>query len=503
MTQAYAYNLGYLFHRVAAERGDAAALTYPDLAVSFAELDRLSSRIAHLLQSRGIGRRDVVAIFHEKTPDAYACMIACLKIGAIYTNLDTSSPAARLGKILDRAQPKLLVAAESGLGLASELAEPRAIDVVQYGCEAFAAALDGLPDDLPEKTRDVVGTDPAYLMFTSGSTGFPKGAVISHGSVQNFVDWANQEIGVGPDDALTNVNPMHFDNSVFDFYAGLFNGARLVPLDEKIARNPRLLVRAAGEAGCTVWFSVPSLLVYTLRMRGLGREDLHAMRKIVFGGEGFPKAPLRQLHELVGDRIQLINVYGPTECTCICSAYPVQASDLESPALLPLGPIAPNFDFLVVGEDRRPVEDGELGELCLLGPNVGLGYYNDPERTAAAFVQAPSNTGFGDALLHGEAVSIGMVLAFELSARLGLCPRADAERVRAHLAAVGLPTGFPAHPGSGWDARTLLDQISHDKKVRDGRPTFVLAHAIGDAFLTSDVAPDDVVELLSGMAAAA
>lgn len=140
----------------------------------------------------------------------------------------------------------------------------------------------------------------------------------------------------------------------------------------------------------------------------------------------------------------------------------------------------------IVNQDER-----ETGRRALL--NLG--------HTFAHALEA--ETGFGDTLLHGEAVSIGMVLAFELSARLGFCPRADAERVRAHLSSTGLPTGFPAHPGSGWDARILLGHIGHDKKVQDGRPTFVLARAIGDAFLTNDVAPDDVVELLSGMAAAA
>jgi 3-dehydroquinate synthase len=140
----------------------------------------------------------------------------------------------------------------------------------------------------------------------------------------------------------------------------------------------------------------------------------------------------------------------------------------------------------IVNQDER-----ETGRRALL--NLG--------HTFAHALEA--ETGYGDALLHGEAVAIGMVLAFELSARLGLCPRADAERVRAHIAAVGLPTGFPAHPGAGWDAGRLLAHIGHDKKVQHGRPTFVLARAIGEAFLTNEVETSDVVELLSGMADAA
>lgn len=140
----------------------------------------------------------------------------------------------------------------------------------------------------------------------------------------------------------------------------------------------------------------------------------------------------------------------------------------------------------IVNQDER-----ETGRRALL--NLG--------HTFAHALEA--ETGYGDGLLHGEAVAIGMVLAFDLSARMGLCTPAEATRVRSHLDAAGLPTGFPAHPGSGWDADILLAHMGRDKKVQEGRITFILANGIGDTFVTNEVAVDDVSRLLNEMATAA
>jgi D-alanine--poly(phosphoribitol) ligase subunit 1 len=230
-------------------------------------------------------------------------------------------------------------------------------------------------------------------MFTSGSTGTPKGAVMSHGNLLNFIGWARDRFQLIPEDILSNANPIYFDNSVFDFYAAIFSGASIVPISSPQARDPRQLVGIINRTHCTIWFSVPSLLVYLLTTRALSADDFPSMRKIIFGGEGFPKAKLKRLHDLFGGRADLENVYGPTECTCICSAHTIVPSDFEEMhALAPLGFLAPNFDYEILPTD----ESSEVGELFLRGPNVGLGYYNDAERTAKAFVQNPRHCRFTD-----------------------------------------------------------------------------------------------------------
>ena len=223
-------------------------------------------------------------------------------------------------------------------------------------------------------------------MFTSGSTGFPKGVTISHQNVLNFIKWSKITYETTINDVFTNINPMHFDNSVFDFYSSLFTGAAIIPINENLTRNPRKLLDTLNKLTPTIWFSVPSMLVYVLNIRALNDSDLLNLRVVTFGGEGFPKNKLRELWKYWGKRVRFINVYGPTECTCICSSYDVSEKDLDSDELLPLGHMAPNFYGIVVDDEGNEMPCGEIGELHIGGPNIGIGYYNNIEKTNEVFI---------------------------------------------------------------------------------------------------------------------
>ena len=381
------HNVPELFKDTIEKHRDRAALILSDReVVTFRELDRLSNKAVRVLRKLGVHKGDRVGICLDKCSPAYALIVACLKIGAPYFMIDPVNPFGRIAVIVDTCRPRIVFSGK-------EMPLDSGSRVIVIDEENRFAALDDASDGTLEIESDIVGTDPAYIMFTSGSTGSPKGAVISHANVLNFIQWARREFLVTPDDIFTNVNPLHFDNSVFDFYASIMNGASLVPFDAKTMRDPYAVLRRIDELRCTVYFSVPSLLIYFQVLKMITSSSFAHVRTIIFGGEGYPKAKLKELFDCLHPRVRLINVYGPTECTCICSAHRVTEADFEKlEGYPPLGGPIPNFSFAILNERDEATAVGEVGELYLGGPCVGLGYFNERKLTQDAFRQNPLNS---------------------------------------------------------------------------------------------------------------
>lgn len=364
------YNLNEFFADVVAHNGDRPAIVYKERTYTYRELDARSDAFVAYFRRSGIEQNDVIAIASTKSFDDYALMTACLKSGTAYVNLDVENPKKRLDDIRALCRPKALFASETLRGVIEH-------DAVHYD-DIPASEAAGLPVRIDGETV-------AYIMFTSGSTGIPKGVAITHQNLIHLIRWIHERYEVTPDDVFANISPMYFDNSVFDFYGALFGGAALVPVEKALLTDPVNLVNHVDETGCTIWFSVPSMLMYLTTMRVLGPQNLRQIRVFTFGGEGYPKSELQKLFALYAERACFINVYGPTECTCICSSYTVSAADFDDPhGLPPLGAINPNFAYVILEPGGETKSDG-VGELCLLGPNVGKGYYNDRERTEKSF----------------------------------------------------------------------------------------------------------------------
>ncbi|MGJ0359107.1 amino acid adenylation domain-containing protein [Aliarcobacter cryaerophilus] len=383
-------NLADYFYDIANKYYSEIALRYKDKNLNYDELNKLSNKIANYFLDNGIKAYDVIGIFNTKEPLGYASMLACLKIGATYTNIDEENPLARLEKILNSCKPKLLISDHAPSSLIKNVASSMCIDVVDF---SNSDELKSFSDKNLETSKQIIGSTPSYIMFTSGSTGTPKGVTISHANILSFLGWSIQRYEVTSKDRFAGVSPMYFDNSVFDFYTALFSGASLVPIKKEITTNLPKLIDLVENMQCTIWFSVPSFLVYLQTMRALSEKTFQSIRVFTFGGEGFPKSELKKLYSLYGHQAKLINVYGPTEGTCICSSYDISEKDFEDMnTLAPLGTINQNFEYIIVNENMQEVQNGEKGELCLIGPNVALGYYNDMKRTNQSFVQNPKIT---------------------------------------------------------------------------------------------------------------
>ena len=405
----YKYNLALQFEDITRKYPQQTAIWFNSSNKhSYTDLNKKANQLARFLLQKDISTGDVVAISGIKTDSTYALILACLKIGATYTVFDPDSPLERLQKIFSTCQPKLLVAKNELLQNLAEILNELEITSVDLSDETELVQISKLGKENLTKTKRITGKTPAYIMYTSGSTGFPKGAVMPHANVLNLAMWSQESYKITPKDTLTNLNPLYFDNSVFDIYSALFNGACLVPFTKKETRNPKLLVDKIDNAACTLWFSVPSLLIFLQTMKATDGKYLRSIKRFVFGGEGYPKAKLKALYDTYSDTSEFHNVSGPTECTCTCSTYKVTAEDFtDLQGFPPLGSIAANFSYLILDDEEKKVPEGELGELCLLGPNVGKGYYNDPARTAISFVQNPYNDKFKEIMYKtGDLVRI-------------------------------------------------------------------------------------------------
>jgi amino acid adenylation domain-containing protein len=366
-------------------------------SVTYAELEETANRLSNLLREHGVERGDRVGLFLDKSLEAVVGIYAILKAGAAYVPLDPAAPPTRLAGIAANADLRLLITGSEKAGLWQELREggaPVETLVVLNAADGDVAgpqgatlltssALEAQPPAAPQ-VEGRVASDLAYILYTSGSTGVPKGVMLSHANAIAFVDWAAAEFEVRETDRLSSHAPLHFDLSVLDLYVAAKAGAALVLVPGQLSLFPSELGRWIRDSGITVWYSVPSILTLLVLRGKLAETTLPALRTILFAGEVFPTKYLHQLMQLL-PHVRFANLFGPTE-TNVCTWYEVPRWPDEPPLSIPIGRAACGDELFAVGDDGRVVPDGEVGELYVRGPSVMQGYWGDSERTAATLL---------------------------------------------------------------------------------------------------------------------
>ncbi|MET3493975.1 amino acid adenylation domain-containing protein [Variovorax boronicumulans] len=362
-----------VFEATARAHAAAPAVEEGEERASYARLDGLANRFAAELRQRGVGRGAFVAIARERGVLALAAILALFKLGAAYVPLDPALPAARRQRMLALCGCALVLAGnEEG----------------EDGCPVADlqawAALGPLPD------ADFAGgdaADPAYVIFTSGSSGEPKGAVLSQANLLNHL-WAKvEDLGLGPGDRIAQTAPFGFDLSVWQFLAAGLVGACVSVMDRETVAYPPALLDAMVARGVTVFQAVPSYLsvfvdAVSRRPGGMGTK----IRAAVTAGEALPAALARRWFET--SAIPLMNAYGPTECGVDVTHHLMHRA--PEGELVPIGRAIPGAALHVVDADLVPVAEGESGELLIGGVATGMGYVNAPAPTAAAFVELPA-----------------------------------------------------------------------------------------------------------------
>ncbi|MFE5870748.1 amino acid adenylation domain-containing protein [Streptomyces roseifaciens] len=377
-----------------AERApDRPAITEGERTLSYRELLERVAAMRDALLSRGVRAGDVVAAVGPRSTGTPVVFLALESLGASYLPVDPGWPEGRVRDVLDRSRAALLLDYSGAAGDAGEALAATAAAAAEE-IPTLRPPAEGAPGPvapLPRNTADR-SCETRYTIFTSGTTGRPKGATVEHQGMLNHL-WAKvADLSLGPDDVVAFTAPLVFDISIWQMLCPLLAGGRLVVVDDSAMRFPRWLVGTLDTAGVTVVELVPTVVGWLVdEAQRLGGGLLQQLRRLLSTGEELhPAVAARVLDGL--PHVAVINAYGPTECSDDVTHHLVTSADLARPRLPVGSPVVNTALYLLVhGADGtwRAAEPGESGELFVGGTGVGLGYLNDPATTDRAFFRDP------------------------------------------------------------------------------------------------------------------
>jgi D-alanine--poly(phosphoribitol) ligase subunit 1 len=331
-----------------------------DRQLTYGELCQRSDTLAAQLAETLSGDRSPVVVLGHKEPELLVGFLGAVKAGHPYVPVDTVMPPQRVQRVVEVAGARLTLTPERIAELTAIPAAPPPLQLAPHN--AF------------------------YIMFTSGSTGEPKGVVITLGNLASFLAWLLAEQRPAEAEIFLNQVPYSFDVSVMDTYHALLTGGTIVSVTRDDVANPKQLYRRLAESNLTIWVSTPSFAQVCLAERSFDRSMLPRVRKFLFCGETLaPDVAARLLERF--PTAEVWNTYGPTEATVAATSVRVDAELLASYSPLPIGYAMPGSQVLVLDEQQQRVPPGERGELVIAGPNVSPGYLGRPDLTERAFFE--------------------------------------------------------------------------------------------------------------------
>ena len=361
----------------------------------------LAKRIVSLT---GAMIRRPVAVFLPKCAETIIADTAIIHTGNAYMNMDVKTPPERLANVLKTAQPLLVITDEAHKKNIVQAAEG-IVRVVTL--EEFAAMPEG-DADLDARLKHMIDTDPFCLINTSGSTGTPKGVVLNHRSFFDFLDCAKETWYLEGHEVLGSLSPVIFDIYSFELCMLYMNRATLVLIPDTWAMFPVKILELLEQAHVSFIFWVPTIMVNIANMGLLEKFVLPDLKMIWYAGEVFPTKQFNMWYRKLAPRTRFMNLYGPIEITLDCTWFEI-TRNIPDEEPIPIGFACENTDILVLNADNKLVQGQEEGELCVRGTSLAMGYYNNPEKTAAAFTQNPLNTAYpeliyrtGDIVYYNE-----------------------------------------------------------------------------------------------------
>lgn len=350
-------------------------------SMTFSQVYKNARKLAVGLIRAHIFKQPVI-VFMEKSPACITSFLGIAYSGNFYTPIDTQMPVSRIHKIINTLNPSAIITNRMLLSSAKEIFSERQI----FLYEDLQANIDD--EELIESIKHrQLDTDLLYVLFTSGSTGDPKGVTISHQAVVDYTDWVTRTFDLTAETTLANQAALYFDLSIQDVYAPLKTGATTWLLEQEKFSFPIRLLEYLNEKEINTIFWVPSALVLVANLKALSRVELPHLHKVLFCGEVMPNKQLNVWRKAL-PHAEFVNLYGPTEITEVCTYYRVDRLFKDGEPL-PIGKPCENMDVFVLNEANDLARRDEIGELCVRGRGLSYGYYNNPRKTAEAFVQNP------------------------------------------------------------------------------------------------------------------
>lgn len=351
--------------------------------ISFQEILQRAKAIGTALAKRNLNDTPI-PVFSGRNVYTPSVFWGVVYSGQAYVPIDSKLPKMRIQKILTQLDPAVILADAESYDTVKELAGEKQILVAEelLQTEADQTLLDQIRSDMVE-------TDPLYVIYTSGSTGNPKGVMTSHHSLMCYINAYAKVMGIEEDDRLGNQSPLDYIAAIRDMYLPLKYGCSTVIIPKEYFMEPNILFGCMNEQCVTsVGWSVSAFTI-ALSLGAFEEVGLTTLKKVCFSGSVMPAKCLKVWQENLPDT-RFVNQYGPTEATASCTYYVVDHIVSED-EILPIGRAYENYRVFILNDRNEEAAIGELGEICVSGPCLALGYYRDTERTSAAFMQHPGN----------------------------------------------------------------------------------------------------------------
>lgn len=394
-----AINLIELFEDTLKRYPNKTAVIEGERSITFSDLAKKAKSLAVNIVDSGGCKNRPVAIFLPKCIETVYADLAVTYSGNAYMNLDVKTPISRISNIISLIRPNIIITDSKHIG-ALKLLCVESLRVINVDDTAIC---DGYNIGILEK---IIDTDPYCIINTSGSTGIPKGVVLNHRSFFDFIDRSLESFNITDNEIIGSLSPVVFDIYVLELCLLMRKGSTMILIPESLSAFPASIIKILSENCVTFLFWVPTIMVNIANMGLLDKFDLTSLHTIWFAGEVFPTKQFNVWrHNL--PQVTFANLYGPIEITLDCVFYIVKR-ELKDEEPIPIGYPYRNTDVLILDEKDQNITESDVdGELCVRGTSLAMGYYNNPEKTATAFVQNPLNHSYPEIIYRtGDVVCI-------------------------------------------------------------------------------------------------